>query len=100
MTTREGNDTLTELTVRDGALPLRQTKLSLSYAPNTSALDILADISKAFGLPVKPMPEKIMDKPYRRGFAFCGKAEVAMKDVCQYLGLTWSIQKQRNSNLE
>lgn len=91
-TTREGNDTITELSVRDGALPLRQTKLSLSYAPGTSALDILSDVSASFGLPVKPLPEKITDKPYRRGFAFCGKAETAMRDICHYLGLTWSIQ--------
>ncbi|GKX50050.1 phage protein [Budvicia aquatica] len=91
-TTREGNDTITELSVRDGALPLRQTKLSLSYAPGTSALDILSDVSASFGLPVKPLPEKIIDKPYRRGFAFCGKAETAMRDICHYLGLTWSIQ--------
>ncbi|WP_347253235.1 phage protein [Leminorella grimontii] len=91
-TVREGNDTITELSVRDGALPLRQTKLSLSYSPGTSALDILHDVAESFGLPVKAMPENIVDKPYQRGFSFCGRAETAMRDICQYLGLTWSIQ--------
>jgi hypothetical protein len=38
------------------------------------------------------MPENIPDKVYSGGFSFCGRAETAMRNVCQYLGLTWSIQ--------
>ncbi|GKX63048.1 hypothetical protein SOASR032_16170 [Pragia fontium] len=91
-TIREGNDTITEMSVCDGILPLRQNKISLSYAPGTSALDILDDVSHTFNIPVKPFPENINDKPYIRGFAFCGRAETAMRDICNYLGLTWSIQ--------
>ncbi|QBH97290.1 hypothetical protein EKN56_13310 [Limnobaculum zhutongyuii] len=91
-TIREGNDTITEMSVRDGILPLRQNKISVSYAPGTSALDILDDISHTFSIPVKSFPENIIDKPYIRGFAFCGKAETAMSNICNYLGLTWSIQ--------
>lgn len=91
-TIREGNDTITQLSVRDGILPLRQNKLPLSYASGTSALDILNDVAHSFRLPVKPLPKQIEDKIYPRGYAFCGKAETAMRDLCNYLGLTWSIQ--------
>lgn len=91
-TIKEGNDIITELHVRDGALPLRQSKISISYAPGISAIMVLKDVAASFGLPVKPLPADVEDKPYTKGYAFCGKAETAMKDICRYLGLTWSIQ--------
>ena len=91
-TIKEGNDVMTELQVRDGALPLRTTKISISYAPDISAVTVLKDVANSFGLPVKPLPESIQDKPYKRGYAFCGKTEHAMNEICKYLGLTWSIQ--------
>ena len=91
-TIKDGNDVITELNVRDGALPLRQAKISVSYIPGISALSVLKDVADSFGLPVKPLPESIEDKVYSSGFSFCGKAETAMKNICQYLGLTWSIQ--------
>jgi hypothetical protein len=37
-TVKEGNDVITELNVRDGALPLRQTKISISYSPELPLL--------------------------------------------------------------
>ncbi|SQI42325.1 Uncharacterised protein [Leminorella richardii] len=91
-TVSEGNDIITELSVRDGILALRDTKISLSYSPGTSALSVLDDVMASFSIPVKPLPKSITDKAYLRGFSFCGKAETAMNDVCLYLGLTWSIQ--------
>lgn len=91
-TIMEGNDIITELSVRDGILPLRQNKLSLSYVAGTSAIKILTDVAESFGLPVKPLPKKLKDRVYARGYAFCGKGETAMRDLCTYLGVTWSIQ--------
>ncbi|AWH88019.1 phage protein [Limnobaculum parvum] len=87
-----GNDIITELSVRDGILPLRDTKISLSYMKGTSALSILDDVMASFAIPVKPLPKNLIDKFYSGGYSFCGKAEGAMSEICNYLGLTWSIQ--------
>lgn len=91
-TEKKDRDIITTLSVRDGILPLRDTKLSLSYNPGISALTVLKAIADCFGLPVKPLPKHIAEKSYPTGYAFVGKAEVAMQEVCRYLDLTWSIQ--------
>ncbi len=86
------NNIITYLSVSDGILPLRDTKISLSYAPGISAITVLKDVAASFNIPIKPYPKKMVDKTYTNGYSFVGKADTAMRDICEYLGLTWSIQ--------
>lgn len=94
LTVKEGPDWVTELELEDGFLEFRDTKVSLSFAAGVTAKQVLTDISKRFGLPVRPLPADTGNKTYPAGFAFVGRVRDAMDKVCENAGLEWSIQNR------
>lgn len=94
LTMREGADWVTELEMEDGYLEFRDTKVSLSFAPGVTTAQILSDITRKFGLPVRPIPADIASLQYTNGFAFVGRLRDAMDKCCNYAGAEWSIQNR------
>jgi hypothetical protein len=94
LTVREGADWITELEMQDGFLEFRDTKISLSFAKGVTTQQVVDNISKQFGLPVRPLPASIAAKQYPGGFAFVGRVRDAMDKVCENSGLEWSIQNR------
>lgn len=94
LTVREGPDWVTELEMQDGHKEFRDTKASVSYGRGATALQVLGDLSKRFGLPVREMPADVAAKQYPNGFSFVGRLRDAMEKACDYLKLEWSIQNR------
>lgn len=94
LSVQEGPDWITELELDDGLIAYRDSKCSLSFNPGTRGTDVIVAIANQFGLPVRPFPEDVTDKQYADGFSFVGRTREAMKTVCDYLELEWSIQNQ------
>ena len=94
LTVREGPDWVTELEMQDGHKEFRDTKASVSYGRGATALQVLGDLSKRFGLPVRELPSDVAAKQYPNGFSFVGRLRDAMEKACDYLKLEWSIQNR------
>lgn len=88
----DGVDRVTEITVEDSLVAMRDSKTSMSFPPNTSGETILAAVGANFGLPVR-MNVTGTDKQFTRGFAFNGRTRNALTEVCEMLGLEWSAQQ-------
>lgn len=87
----DGPDTITEMDLGDGFLPMRDTFVSVGYAAGTSAVSIMRGIAGQMGLVLRPMPE-IKDRAYPNGYSYCGQAFRALDKIAEYLGAEWSIQ--------
>lgn len=87
----EGKDVTTEIQASDGQVPVRDTVLSLSYAPNTSSEIIVKAISDGMGLPLV-VGDGVEFVAYENGYSFIGKGADALDEICQGQGLDWSIQ--------
>lgn len=94
LTVREGVDWVTELELDDGLIAYRDSKVSLSFSPGVSGVNVLTSIASKFNMPVKPLPSDIANKTYPTGYSFVGRVREAMTKVCEYLDLEWSIQNQ------
>lgn len=94
ITVREGPDWITELEIEDGFLEFRDSKVSLSMGKGVTMQQVVTEISKKFGLSVRPLPSDIAAKQYPSGFAFVGRVRDAMDRACDHGGLEWSIQNR------
>jgi len=87
-----GTDCITTLDLADGTIALRDSYCSLSYAPGTSAKTIIQRIANEMGLPVVYGDDVGELENYKNGFSFYGQAKDALTEICNALGLSWSIQ--------
>lgn len=94
LTSREGPDWITELELLDGGSEFRDTKVSVSFAAGATATQVISDLAKRYGLPMRPLPADIAAKQYKNGFAFVGRVRDALDKACQYAGVEWSIQNR------
>lgn len=94
LTVREGPDWITELELQDGLSEFRDSKVSVSFAAGATTTQVIKDLAKRFGLPVRPMPTDVAGKQYKAGFAFVGRVRDAMNKACEHMGLEWSIQNR------
>lgn len=86
---------LTNIEANDGERGINELKFypPLSYKSGTWAKRVLRDVSNKTGLGQKFIDwSKIPDRQYKNGFAFQGSAKVLFNNLCNYLGLNWSIQ--------
>jgi hypothetical protein len=93
LTVKEGQDWITEIELDDGLLSYRDSKDSIAFDKGASGLAVLKFVASKFDLPVRPLPD-VQDKSYPKGFSFVGRTRECMTNVCNYLGLEWSIQNQ------
>ena len=94
LTIREGPDWITELELEDGLFEFRDTKVSISFSPGATVLQVLNDVSSRFTLPVRAFPAGINNRQYVNGFAFVGRVRDSMDKVCEFADLEWSIQNR------
>ncbi|MNT05644.1 hypothetical protein D3C72_1402720 [compost metagenome] len=85
---------VTELTVKDGYIEVRDTAVSIGLGPGARASDIIRDIARQMGLPLL-MADDAPDRRWEQGFSFYGAARTALHKVTQGTGLEWSIQNQQ-----
>lgn len=93
LTARESVDWITELEIDDGLLAYRDSKFTADFKPGAKGIDVLASVTKRFGIPVSKLPA-IDNKIYPSGWSFVGRSRDALSAVCEYLGCEWSIQNQ------
>jgi len=92
----ERPNVITTIEAQDGKIAMNQLKFSVSYAAGTFAVKILKDILGKTSLDIKHIDwTKIPDKQYKNGFCFQGDAKVLLTNVCNYLGVEWSIQNNQ-----
>lgn len=87
----EGADVMTELRVSDGQMNLRDSVVSVSYAPGTSGETALKDVANRMGLAVQ-LGENVSFSAYPDGFSFVGYGRNALTEICNASGLAWSVQ--------
>jgi hypothetical protein len=87
-------DIVTSIEASDGQSALRTSHASLSYAEGASVKQVLQDVAKSMGLPVKSQDylAQFQDEKFLQGFAFHGRAQDALSKVTARAGLEWSIQ--------
>jgi hypothetical protein len=86
-------EVVTKFEANDGEKRIHSKKLSVSYKAGTGGKQIVKDIISTTSFPLKNINwGSFSDKIYPRGFSFAGSAKVLMTNVCNYLGLEWSIQ--------
>lgn len=91
---RQGADIVTTIEANDGQGALRRSHANLSYGENTSVKQVIKDIAKSFGLPVKSEEylRLMSDDKFLQGFTFSGRSQDALDKVAARAGLNWSIQ--------
>lgn len=87
-----GADCITTLDLADGTVALRDSYCSLSYAPGTSAKTIIQRCANEMGVPVVYGEDVGELESYKNGFSFIGQAKDGLTEICNALGLSWSIQ--------
>lgn len=84
-------DWVTELSVLDGLVEIRDTAVSLGYAGGVNSTQILNAIAGAMGL-VLVAPNSLAERKWVNGFSFYGAARTALDKVVAGAGLEWSVQ--------
>ena len=84
-------DVETELELSDGQVALRDTVVSMNFAPGTDARNIVSRLAGEMGLPVT-FGKDVTFESYPDGYSCVGAARDALTEVCNANGLTWSIQ--------
>ena len=87
----EQPEIVTILECGDGEKFINQLRVSISFAENSSAEQIIRSIAMQMGitLNIYAAPPNLI---YRQGFKFIGMGKDALTLVCDKLGLQWSVQ--------
>lgn len=89
----ESPEIVTQVTISDGEKVINSKKVSVSYKAGAKAKQVIEDLTKKIGLPVKVDLDKLgINQIFNTGFSFAGDAKTALKKVCAYSDLDWSIQ--------
>ena len=87
-----GTDCITTLDLADGTKAMRDSYCSLSYAPGTSAKTIIQRCANEMSVPVVYGDDVGELESYQNGYSYIGQADGALTEICNALGLSWSIQ--------
>lgn len=89
----DGPNVVTELRVADGFVEIRDSAVSLGYAPGVTSATILRDLARQMGLPLL-LGEDVPERSWANGFSFYGAARAALHKVTAGSGAEWSVQNQ------
>jgi len=84
-------DIITVIETLDGIVPLRETRLSLSFVDGATVRQVIDAIARQMGLVVRPVRINL-DVPMRGGYSRVGRAGPALAEVTSRVGATWSVQ--------
>lgn len=93
ITTLDNADRLTELTVVDGLVELRDTNITVSINGKVDCKKVYRQIADAMGISIK-FAGDLWFRALPHGFSFTGKAKSALSKIANYCGQAWSIQNQ------
>lgn len=93
ITTLDNADRLTELTVVDGLVELRDTNITVSINGKVDCKTVYQQIADAMGISVK-FAGDLWFSTLPNGFSFTGKAKSALQKIANCCGQSWSIQNQ------
>ena len=92
-TTKENADRLTELTVVDGRVALRDTTVSISLNGKVNAKEVYTTVANAMGMSIV-FANDLSFITLPNGFSYVGKAKNAMQKIANCCGHNWTIQNQ------
>ena len=93
ITVRENADRMTELTVVDGHIQLRDAYITLSLNGKIDTKELYQKIATEMGMSVV-FAKDLTFKSMPNGFSYVGKARDALHKVANYCGHSWTIQNQ------
>lgn len=88
-----GKDIITELTLSDGQVAIRDSIFSISFAPETDGRRIIQYIADEMGLALV-FGDGVKIGTYQNGYSFIGKGADALDEICKAQGCNWSIQNE------
>lgn len=86
----ETTNAITVIEAQDGIKELREFRVSLSYKPGASVLQVLQGCASKIGLPLRASIE--VTGVYPRGFSYLGPVKEALDMACRRGNVRWSIQ--------
>lgn len=91
---KDGADIITVIEANDGQGALRNSFSSVSYGENTGVGQVMRDLSKQMGIPIKTQDylKTIGADKFLNGFSFNGRTKDALDKVAARAGLEWSVQ--------
>lgn len=92
-TSDDGKDVTTKLTLSDGQIAIRDSVISVSFAPGIGGATVVKYIADGMGLPVE-YGEDVQLASYENGYSFAGKGGDALTAICNANGCEWSIQNE------
>lgn len=92
-TSADGKDVTTKLTLSDGQVAIRDSVVSVSFAPGVGGETVVKYIADGMGLPIE-YGEDVQLSSYENGYSFVGKGGDALTAICNANGCEWSIQNE------
>lgn len=92
-TSDDGKDVTTKLTLSDGQVAIRDSVVSVSFAPGVGGETVVKYIADGMGLPVE-YGEDVQLASYENGYSFVGKGGDALTAICNANGCEWSVQNE------
>lgn len=96
---RQGADWVTKLQAGDGTKQLRTARITESFAPGVTIVDVAKRAADKLGLPLGNLLDKINGGSVRgktdsfpKGYQMSGKAEDELDKVLRTMGFEWSVQ--------
>lgn len=93
ITTIDNADRMTEITVVDGNVELRDTVINVSLNGKVNSKNLYQSIANEMGLAIV-FAKDLAFKTMPNGFSYVGKAKNALQKVANYCGHCWTIQNQ------
>ena len=93
ITTMDNADRMTELTVVDGFIQLRDTTITVSLNGKVNCKSLYDTVAKEMGMSIV-YADDLSFKTMPNGFSFVGKAKNALQKIAEYCGHEWTIQNQ------
>lgn len=91
-----GTDTETQISTGDGAIPLRNAFINLSFAAGVPMTTIVKQMSESIKMDISTNSNYITNNvDFTNGYSFTGKAKDCMDRVLKDAGLTWHIEKNK-----
>lgn len=88
---RQGPDIATTLECSTGLIAMREAKMNKSYAPGTTALQVITDMASSLGLDPSQIQTTGADV-FLNGLSLSGSTKDLLSGMLKKLGVQWSIQ--------
>ena len=93
ITTKDNADRLTEITVVDGLLELKETVLSISMNGKVNSKEIYEKVAKDMGVPIR-FAKDVRFKDFANGYTYIGLAKNILHSIAGYNKHQWTMENQ------